>query len=130
MHISRNFLPLLSSLEEIDCAHDRRAENQKRTVLILRNLFVCVLCAVLFVVSFTAFCHNSATNRSYGKLYIWACCSEQGESNSDVFRTSVRVLQGEKHKCQQNWQNISYNPWGLKIRDIRVSSRPVFAGND
>ena len=54
---------------------------------ILHDLLVCVVC----VVRFSDIGHNSATKRNYVEPYIYVCCSKQGESISDVFRTSRNV---------------------------------------
>jgi len=45
------------------------------------------------------------------------------------FQTSRFILQGEKHKCQEIWQKVSYNPRGLVHWDIGwlpLLSKPRF----
>jgi hypothetical protein len=51
----------------------------------------------------------SPTTWSHMKRHTWLCCCEKFESSDKGFRTSGVILLGEKHKCQQNRQNISYN---------------------
>ena len=74
------------------------------------------------VVSLATNWHDSATNRSYWDLHIFAYCCDQGDTLSDGSRVSAVILVGWKHKCQQIRHWGTYNVRGLMLRDIRQDS--------
>ena len=78
------------------------------------------------VVSFGDNVGFSPTVRSHRERHTLACCCENFESRDRAFRMSAVVLLGEKYKCHQNRQNISYNPWALMNRDLRGSGNYVY----